>query len=262
VTASADKTALGSAFIMLADPYPGHEHAYNRWYEDDHFGSIAGMALPWWFAGRRWVATRALRELREPADAPAIPLDNGCYLGTFWTTAGRHADQWRALGAAVTRLRADERMFAERQHVHAAFYDFTGSARRDRPGPTEIHALDYPYRGLVLELLDAPRPRDAVLAELLADALPAAIAGSPIGLCVTFTPHPRPPTDELWFDSPEADPGRILLAWFTDTDPRSDWRAIHAARAAAVTCSGATSRFVAPFIPTIPGTDTYVDELR
>ena len=59
---------IGSALITMVEPHRGHEHAYNRWYEDDHFYSGA-MAMPWMFAGRRWVAPRALQQLRYPEDS-------------------------------------------------------------------------------------------------------------------------------------------------------------------------------------------------
>ena len=73
---------LGHALITLVEPAPGHEQAYNRWHEDDHFFAGA-LFMPWMFAGRRWVATRELRNLRYPPDGGLIePLGDGCYLGT------------------------------------------------------------------------------------------------------------------------------------------------------------------------------------
>ncbi|MDT0470400.1 hypothetical protein RM764_47190, partial [Streptomyces sp. DSM 41699] len=47
----------GHALITMVEPHPGHEYAYNRWYEDDHYYAGA-MAMPWMSAGRRWVATK------------------------------------------------------------------------------------------------------------------------------------------------------------------------------------------------------------
>ena len=53
----------GSMLFTLVDPSRGHEVAYNRWYERDHF--YAGcMVGPWLFAGSRWVAPRRLKDLR------------------------------------------------------------------------------------------------------------------------------------------------------------------------------------------------------
>jgi hypothetical protein len=55
----------GHALITMVEPHPGHEYAYNRWYEDDHYYAGA-MAMPWMYAGRRWVATRDLHALDHP----------------------------------------------------------------------------------------------------------------------------------------------------------------------------------------------------
>src|SRR5205823_9031401 len=83
---------IGSALITMVEPHPGHERAYNRWYEDDHFYSGA-MAMPWMFAGRRWVAPKDLQALRYPADSPiADPLDTGKYISLYWITEGRYED--------------------------------------------------------------------------------------------------------------------------------------------------------------------------
>lgn len=56
---------------------------------------------------------------------------------------------------------------------------------------------------------------------------------------------------------------RLTLLWFLQEDPRERWEACFTGLEEAVAESGlgATS-FVAPFIPTVPGTDTYVDQLR
>ncbi len=62
VGAEAEPVKLGSMLFTLVEPHRGHEVAYNRWYERDHF--YAGcMVGPYNFAGRRWVATAALKSL-------------------------------------------------------------------------------------------------------------------------------------------------------------------------------------------------------
>jgi hypothetical protein len=51
---------LGSMLFTIVEPHAGHEVAYNRWYERDHF--YAGCLIgPYNFAGKRWVATRDLK---------------------------------------------------------------------------------------------------------------------------------------------------------------------------------------------------------
>ena len=59
------------ALITMVQPHVGHERAYNRWYEDDHFYAGA-MCMPWMMAGRRFVAARELQVLRYPR-TPSSP---------------------------------------------------------------------------------------------------------------------------------------------------------------------------------------------
>jgi hypothetical protein len=257
----ATASAVGSAFITLVEPHLGHEHSYNRWYEDDHYYSAGAMAAPWWMAGRRWVATRELRDLRVPQSSPlANPVDAGCYLGTYWISVEHWEDQWAWLGKAVSRLSDADRMFSDRTHVHTAFYDLLGTVRRDPRGPTELHALDHPFNGLVVEVIDAgAEGGQALRSWLLDEHLPAVVPDSQAGLVVAFAPRPWPPGD-LWFDAAPTPEGRIALLWFIDCDPRKCWSALFGPEARAGR-RGQTV-FLAPFIPTVPGTDRYVDELR
>ena len=59
VEARAEPVKLGSMLFTIVEPHRGHEVAYNRWYERDHFysGCLIG---PYNFAGRRFVATAEL----------------------------------------------------------------------------------------------------------------------------------------------------------------------------------------------------------
>ena len=83
---------LGSMLFTLVEPRAGHEVAYNRWYERDHF--YAGcMVGPWLFAGRRFVATRALKDLRFGSDADRFGgVARGSYVAVYWILEGRHDD--------------------------------------------------------------------------------------------------------------------------------------------------------------------------
>ena len=83
---------LGSALVSLLDPTPGEEVAFHRWYERDHFYSGV-MFGSWFFAGRRFVATRRLKDLRFPPETPVIDdVMKGSYLALYWITGGRHAE--------------------------------------------------------------------------------------------------------------------------------------------------------------------------
>ena len=95
------------------------------------------MAMPWMFAGRRWVATRDLQLLRYPEkSAIAQPVTAGCYLSTYWITEGRYADHMRWTVGINKRLNRDARVYQDRTHVFTAFQDHAGDrlpGRRRRP---------------------------------------------------------------------------------------------------------------------------------
>src|ERR1700678_1613829 len=79
---------IGRMLFTMVDPNRGHEVAYNRWYERDHFyaGCLVG---PYNFAGRRYVATAELKALRDP-DPSAITGEpaRGSYVSVYWVLDG------------------------------------------------------------------------------------------------------------------------------------------------------------------------------
>lgn len=105
---------LGAMLYTLVDPNPGHEVAYNRWYERDHFygGCMIGPGI---LAGARWVATREYKDLRFPADSGvAIPTDAGSYLATYWVQRGHEAEHFGWSSKQVFELYDAGRGFDER----------------------------------------------------------------------------------------------------------------------------------------------------
>ncbi|MFJ8593816.1 hypothetical protein [Streptomyces sp. NPDC093598] len=259
-------THPGHALITMVEPHPGHEYAYNRWYEDDHYYAGA-MAMPWMFAGRRWVATRDLQLLRYPEkSAIAQPVTAGCYLSTYWITAGRYDDHMRWTVAINKRLNRDARVHHDRTHVLTAFQNHEATVYRDgAAGPRDVHALDHPYAGLVLQVVesDTPEQRAPLLEWLRTRHLPQRLAGSPAALVTVFSPTPLPGDRMTYVKQVEGVDTRLTLLWFLQTDPRECWDPYFTDLDAAVTESGlGRAELVAPFIPTVPGTDTYVDRLR
>ncbi|GAB7032903.1 hypothetical protein AB0G35_06475 [Streptomyces sp. NPDC021749] len=256
----------GHALITMVEPHPGHEYAYNRWYEDDHY--IAGaMAMPWMFAGRRWVATRELQLLRYPQEsAVARPVTAGCYLSTYWLTEGRYDEHMRWTVAINRRLNRDGRIHQHRTHVFTAFQDHLATVYRDgAAGPRDFHALDHPYAGLVLEVIDAAGPEErAGLLEWLRDRqLPRRLTGSPAAMVTVFRPTPLPGDRMSYVRQVEGVDTRLTLLWFLERDPRDDWAAHFAGLGEEVADAGlGRVELVAPFVPTVPGTDRYVAELR
>ncbi|GGJ51770.1 hypothetical protein [Streptomyces brasiliensis] len=256
----------GHALITMVEPHPGHEYAYNRWYEDDHYYAAA-MAMPWMYAGRRWVATRDLQLLRRPEkSAIAQPLTAGCYLSTYWITDGRHADHMRWTVAINKRLDRDARVYRDRTHVFTAFQDHEATVYRDgAAGPRDFHALDHPYAGLVLEVVDAesPEQRTELLEWLRTRHLPKRLTASPSALVTVFRPTPLPGDRMTYVKQVEGTDTRLTLLWFPETDPRECWEDHFTGLDEQVTESGlGKAELVAPFVPTVPGTDKYVDRLR
>jgi hypothetical protein len=253
---------IGKAIISIVEPEAAGEREYNRWYEDDH-AIISALACPWVFAGKRWVATRALRELRWPApSAVTASLDLGCYLAAYWIVRGRY-DEFLAFVRPLVaeRLMPAGRMQPARRHIFTNDQGYAGAVYRDPEGPRDVHALHYPFGGVVVQVIDAVslEVRPALIDWLRTTHLPSAIAGSGAAMVLMFETAvpPRPKTGVDWYNR------RITLLWFTDGAPQNCLELLFRPQDAAVAESGlGCVELVAPFIPVLPGTDRYVDELR
>jgi hypothetical protein len=255
---------LGSILFTLVEPHRGHEVDYNRWYERDHFyaGCMVGPGI---LAGARFVATRSYKELRYPADSPITPDPmTGSYLALYWIERSQQDEWGRWGGKEVHRLHKDGRMFADRDHIHTKMYRYRWGAFRDPDGVPPELALDHRFPGLAVAFVEAneSEDRDAVAERLRADVLPEVLAGSSAAMCLQFTPVPIP--DDAPADVPRVaeDERRILQMYFLDADPAAIWADKFAGLDQVIAASGlATLVWASPFIPTIPGTDTYTDQL-
>src|SRR5437588_248469 len=116
---------VGSMLLTMVDPHRGFEHAYNRWYERDHY--YAGcMVGPHMFAGSRWVAPGELKNRRWPEGDTSVadPPDAGSYVSIYWVEQGRHSDHFdRWARPQVRWLYESGRGFAERRHIHTVLFD-------------------------------------------------------------------------------------------------------------------------------------------
>ncbi|MCX5200597.1 hypothetical protein OG897_03835 [Streptomyces sp. NBC_00237] len=256
----------GHALITMVEPHPGQEYAYNRWYEDDHYMAGA-MAMPWMYAGRRWVATRDLQFLRYPAQsAVADPVTTGCYLSTYWITEGRYDDHMKWTVAINKRLNRDGRVHQARTHVFTSFQDHEATVYRDgAAGPRDFHALDHPYQGLVLEVIDTQGAdqRRELLDWLRSSHLPKQLAGSSAAMVTVFRPTQLPGDRMTYVKQVEGVDTRLTLLWFLEEDPRERWEERFGGLGEAVAEAGlGRVELVAPFVPTVVGTDRYVDRLR
>jgi hypothetical protein len=218
------------------------------------------------------VATRDLRSQRPALGSPiADPPDSGCYISLYWITKGQEeaAERW-GFHAMADALAPRGRGFVERTHTYTAFHRFQGAFLRDQSPLRAETCLAHPFAGLYTEVIDADSvPAFAELTRWLDDgAVAQTLAGSDAAACLAFVPVPfSQGLIQGGAASAVADPQeigrRVCLLWFLDRDPREGFahnlEALHDRLAA----SGLGElRLSAGFVPTVPGTDTYVSELR
>jgi len=253
---------VGSMLFTMVDPHRGHEVAYNRWYERDHFyaGCLTG---PWLFAGSRWVATRPLKDLRfpEPSSFARPHVQAGSYLAFYWIHAGHH-DEHRSWASQQARwLYEQNRGFHERTHVHTLFYKLRGTHYRDAdPVPLEL-SPDHRFAGLVTLAIERAEGVDATAIDAwFADRLPSMFGASTIASCSTWSPLPQG-------DGPMPIPrveraDRLdLQLYFLDAPAEREWDRFVALAADLRAAKLGEIIFASPWRPTVVGTDIFADEL-
>ncbi len=273
---SDEAVRVGAMLFTIVDPTRGHEIDYNRWYERDHFYSGC-MVGPWLYAGRRWVATRNLKDLRIPDGVPesaavANPIDAGSYLATYFIHGGHEAEHFAWANKQVFELYENGRGFEERHHAHTALYFFVEEHRGTSTVPAHM-ALDHPYAGLVSIHIDREdEVRHEEYAKWFDDVVsPTLLDGTgPVDLVLDWRPIiPKGSEGDSPMDLGTG-PGtrqRSLQLLFCgaapegDFVPERDWGVVEELVDRIEESGLATVRLAAPFIPTIPGTDTYTDQL-
>jgi hypothetical protein len=254
---------LGSVLVSLLEPIRGHEVEFHRWYERDHFygGCMAG---PYFFAGRRYVATRALKQMRFPSETPVIDdIAKGSYLALYWMLAGHHDEAVAWAVKQVQWLNANDRMSVERRQAHAGFYRRRFAITRDDDGVPPELALDHPFASVVMLMIDRA---DGVGAKEFEDAyreeIASRLAGSPAALCLGLDPEPLPDDAPSYVPRPSGLDRRSLQLFFLEEPPADSWESLFASQDTWLRSRGLGQvSYAAPFIPTIPGTDRYANEL-
>ncbi len=252
---------LGDIMLTFVEPHRDGLLEYNRWYEHDHAYAAVSNA-PGCFAYRRFVATKPLKALRYPADSPVVqPTEKGSFISLFWFEKDRVADVFEYSFGITPGLIEDGRMNGDRDHVSTAIYRYLGGTGRGAdPVPAEI-ALDHPYAGLAVLWI---RPAEGVSIEDLGewcrknlDGEIAAGKGS-IGQVIDFEQRDFPNgMAPLTGRIPE-----LVRCYFLDVDPREVWSDELDGIGKAVEAGGKGRVDLAvPFIPTVPGTKRYLDEL-
>ena len=260
-----DPIKIGTMLYTLVEPHRGHEVDYNRWYERDHF--YAGCQIGAFnFSGARFVATAAMKGLRYPGGDAALVADPaiGSYVGIYYVLDGHH-DEWNRWAVdQVNVLHAAGRMFEHRDHIHTGLYRFEWEHRRDADGvPAEL-TLDHRFAGMVSIFLE---PAEGVTGEqagnwLREQYLPGVLSGSPVATVLGFSPLP------LLADAPGDVPReetldeRVLALCFVDDAPDGSWNDVVAPLGLAAASAGiGTVIWASAFVGTVPGTDTYTDQL-
>jgi len=252
---------LGHSMITFVEPHREQVAEYNRWYEHDH-AYTAVTAAPGCFAYRRFVAPRRLKSLRYPdPSAVADPVGKGSYISLFWFEKDRVGEVFEYSFGVTPSLAAAGRMNNDRDHVSTAVHNYVGGTGRGASAvPPEI-ALDHPWAGMVAVWI---RPRTNASA---ADVATWCRAELDRGIA-SGRGHVGQVLDFVQCDFPGGMPaltGRVdelVRCYFLDVDPADAWLETFADLGESVGSGGlGTVELVAPFIPTVPGTDRYQDEL-
>jgi hypothetical protein len=120
--------------------------------------------------------------------------------------------------------------------------------------PAEL-ALDHPFGGLTTTLV---QPAAGVTADELGRYVSDTFAPE---LELGFAPIPLPPDAPVTQQGLDRLDGCLLNLSFTATSPATWWDEQRAASERLTADGIGTMLWTAPFIPTIPGTDTYTDQL-
>jgi hypothetical protein len=258
--------ALGTVLFSIVEPHRGHEREFHRWYERDHFfaGCMIGAN---YFSGRRFVATRSLKTLRFPADTPVTPdIGRGSYLVLYWILAGTYPETLRWSVDQVLQLHRQKRMQPPRDNISTAFYRYAWGTFRDVDGvPAEL-ALEHPYKGVAVTMIDRAEGAadDAFATRLRSELLPALMVGSPVAMTLCLRPQTLPDDAPSYVPRPSEEDldRRYLLLSFLEEEPDARTTAKFRGLDRALTEAGlGCVVYAAPFMPTVPGTDKYVDEL-
>lgn len=264
--------AVGGAYVGITETVAAHERSFNRWYEDDHFYSGA-MSGPWILAGRRWLATAALRRTWLPADSPLItPGGQGCFLKVYWFAQGHEDDAQTWMRETYKVLMTPERFptmpmpgvtepRVRRNSVYSSFQRHLFTCLADPGDPLrEIHALDYPFGGLALDIIRSRTPVTDLATRLksdVADTLDVDAASCKIAVAFERA-H-----DEWLPAAGRVGDGEVAVFWFFVTPPSSaGYAPLLTSFHGRVIDADAELVLSASFIPTIPGTDAYIEEMR
>ncbi len=235
---------IGTAIVSYIEPHPGAARDFNRWYERDHFPA-AVMAGPGAYAGARFVATRACKGARLGDGLFGDP-QRGSYLSLAWLLPGAQAswDAW--IPGQMEMLVADGRMFAGRDHLHTAVYQERWGRQAPDAPPVAL-ALDHGYPGVIAIAFEGEGEQREVDVAIGSRALVGADVPVLVGLS----------RERLLASVLPEVPAHVLVLAFVLGDVLDVWHRVVEPALTGVAGIG----FAGPFLATVPGTDTYTDDL-
>ena len=262
--ALAPPVALGTMLFSLVEPDPGHAGDFARWYERDHFfaGCMAGADF---FSGRRFVATRDLKQHRIGAGLPDDRiLDQGSFLNLYWILQGRRDEALSWSVDQVRRLARQGRMGPPTRSISTGFYDYVGGHfSAAQPIPAEL-ALEYPDARATALLIDRTEGADPdrFTNELARQLAP--LHHHPRSMALRFRPIQLPPNaPRIAIPVPQAELDRrwLIIAFADEDEWDGEVQAIRSLDTAMSAAQLGTLRLAAPFRPIMPGVDDYSDRL-
>jgi hypothetical protein len=155
------------------------------------------------------------------------------------------------------------RGFDHRRHVFTSYYRSAFTALRDSGPLAPQHAFDHPFEGVVLHVLQAAEGRADDLVEWLqTEFVPAQLARSDAAIVLAFRPAGAEVGSVPGLEGIPTPDRLVTMLWMLESDPRAHWS--HWADHDALVERSGLGRVLlgAPFVPTVPGTDRYVSELR
>jgi hypothetical protein len=235
---------IGTAIVSYIEPHAGCERDFNRWYERDHFPA-AVLAGPGAFAGARFVATSKCKRTRRAGTLFGDPRQ-GSYLSVAWLLPGTQPEWDAWIPGQMASLVAEDRMFAGRDHLHTAVYEHAWNVTLPA-APPALLMLDRANAGVIaIAVVERPGAEPDVVSwagELLSPALPVVVALRRRRLLASTLGEPAP---------------HLLLLAFVSGDVFRVWKRVSPD---ALDRLPGEIGFAGPFLSTVPGTDTYVDDL-
>jgi hypothetical protein len=260
---------LGHLIVAIAEPHRDTVATYDEWFEAHHMYD-AVLVGPGAFAAQRYVATRDLKALRYPLDG-AVFADAaiGSFVALYYLAPGSAEDHFAWSFPQNAWLGATGRNNADRTLVLTWLCDAAGVVARDGHRVPPQVALDHPYAGIVMVWIE--RSEQETLEDLRAGLLDehlTALVHEDTGVQQVQLWAPREFPDTRGTPTTpgsvvtNAAVGRQLLALcFLGEHPATQWERSFAQFGERLAEAGASTRLVAPFVPTVRGAGARLDEL-